>query len=633
VKNSYDASANEVDIIFRNIVDNTGNARIIVRDDGHGMSFEDIKSKWLFIGYSEKKGTEKDLKKFDYRDKIGVRRVFAGAKGIGRFSCDRLGDKLILYSKTLEENIVHKLSIDWNKFEEDAQQEFQSIIVDYEVVTEVDIDGVGFPKNQGVILEIFSTANKINWDQKKLITLKKRLSRLINPSHVTTNLDFSIFIHAKEFQKIDDEEINKIIDKYNKKKKNMLNDDVELTKKEIDEIIEKEIDITKSMLIINGYIDNFIFEQLNIKTTHLSCEIDLEDGSIYTKITDKGDFIYDIKEVNDKYPLLKGIIVDLFYLNPLAKSMFTRLMGLQPVRYGSIFLYKNGFKINPYGNEGDDWLGLELRKGQGYARTLATRELMGRIEVIGYNPNIQEVSSRDGGVIITDEFNQLKIFFKDFPLKRLENYVIEALDWDNPLSKKPKKSDDDIKMDSLKLISSFAGLNELENKEVRFNKELVNIYQSKEVEKTSEIIHSLELFQNEIKDINSSIPINLNVKTIHSAFTTLINQQKQLEKDLKVAEKRALFLEYVSQTDEGEFFGLQHQINLSSENIRGILLSLKKKIEMGVQISILDMHELISFVLIQIDMIQSISLYFTNIKYDLEYKQKLKTLYNLYPIM
>jgi len=87
------------------------------KDNGKGMSYDDLINKWLFVAYSAKKeGTEEDS--FDYRNRITVKRAYAGAKGIGRFSCDRLGS--LLYLETKKDGLdskVESLLTDWNKFE------------------------------------------------------------------------------------------------------------------------------------------------------------------------------------------------------------------------------------------------------------------------------------------------------------------------------------------------------------------------------------------------------------------------------------------------------------------------------------------------------------------------------------
>ncbi len=123
VKNSYDAKSKKVKIVFENSKEVSEKSRIIVIDSGIGMSKDDIIKKWLFVGHSWKKLVNQKPKK-DFRDKIAEKKIFAGAKGIGRFSCDRLGSKLRLYTKRENENKIHFLEMDWDKFEEDPQKIF-----------------------------------------------------------------------------------------------------------------------------------------------------------------------------------------------------------------------------------------------------------------------------------------------------------------------------------------------------------------------------------------------------------------------------------------------------------------------------------------------------------------------------
>lgn len=70
--------------------------------------------------------------------------------------------------------------------------------------------------------------------------------------------------------------------------------------------------------------------------------------------------------------LLRDIEINIYYLNPYSKAYFTRQTGIRSVDFGSIFLFINGFRIPPYGDQGNDWLGMELRKGQGFNRFLGT---------------------------------------------------------------------------------------------------------------------------------------------------------------------------------------------------------------------------------------------------------------------
>ena len=80
VKNSYDAHASSVSLRF-------ANDKLVIVDDGKGMSRADILNKWLFVAYSAKRDGTEDQ---DYRHRLSRRTRFAGAKGVGRFSCDSL---------------------------------------------------------------------------------------------------------------------------------------------------------------------------------------------------------------------------------------------------------------------------------------------------------------------------------------------------------------------------------------------------------------------------------------------------------------------------------------------------------------------------------------------------------------
>lgn len=400
VKNSFDADAKRVDISFYNLKQNDDShiegysdktSRLIIQDDGVGMSLADIRDKWLNIAYSEKKANNRQYN-----------RMMAGAKGVGRFSCDRLGKYLNLYSKKSGEEYV-VLRIDWEKFEIDNQAtEIQSIALDYEIISSSELLQRGFtPFKHGVILEIIKlrsnwvTYSVDNWITDKLTNLKKYLEKLINPNQAFEKNDFGIYLNADEF-----------------KFENAC-------KEEVDQFI--------------GKIENTIFRKLDFKTTSIECTT-IENGTqILTTLKDKGEVIYWIKEYSDYYPAIKDFKITLYFLNTYAKAFFTKQTGIRSVDYGSIFLFLNGFRIPPYGEEGDDWLKLEQRRIQGYARFISARDLVGQIEILDTDNAFQIISSREG-VVKNDNYILLTdrkqgVFYK--VLRRLERYIVDGLNWDS----------------------------------------------------------------------------------------------------------------------------------------------------------------------------------------------------------
>ena len=164
---------------------------------------------------------------------------------------------------------------------------------------------------------------------------------------------------------------------------------------------------------------------MKLKTTQI--DVRLDKNYIYTTISDRGVDIYKIRENNTEFSKLEDVKINLYFLNRSAKNNFTRLMGIEPINYGSIFLFRNGFRIMPFGNTGDDSWGLDYRAQQGHSRFLGTRDLFGRVDVLTDSINeFKEVSSRDGGLIETQTSKQLFSLF-EVAHRRLERYVSGVL--------------------------------------------------------------------------------------------------------------------------------------------------------------------------------------------------------------
>ena len=389
VKNSYDAHATKVLITFEK-------DSIIIADNGKGMSLNDLQNKWLFVGYSAKSDGTEDA---SYRSKF--KRNFAGAKGIGRISCDRLGSEVWLTTKSEDSNTVEVIHVDWNKFEKSLKNEFDKISVDHESREE----RFTFPGESLIGTEIRITGFRPEtpeWTRDRITDLKKSLEKMINPFSGTE--DFCIEIKAEAFEKED----HKILAKIENSR---------------DEFTEERIAKLKNS-IVNGVIQNTISDVLTIKTTLI--ESSLVNGIITTKLLDRGEAMYEIQEVN-QFDKLENVTINLYFLNQSAKRTFTLRMGIPPVQYGSVMLFRNGFRIWPYGEEGDDSWKLDRRAQQGIRRFLGTRSLFGRVNVETSNVSaFKEVSSRDGGLIMTEAAKQLMDFFSLIH-RRLERYVVGVL--------------------------------------------------------------------------------------------------------------------------------------------------------------------------------------------------------------
>ncbi len=575
VKNSFDANAHNVQIIFEKIKNpNKNDSKIIIIDDGIGMSYKKLNDKWLFVGYSEKSKAGKIAK--TYRDKLKAgKRIFAGYKGIGRFSADRLGANLSLFTKEKNKKPIHRLDVDWKKFEVNEKEKFDNIDVLYsksnKLPDEIPIENF----KQGTILEI-SLLNS-NWNYAKLLKLKRHLQRLVNPAPLSYTSDFQIELQADEFV---DEDSKKI-------KKN------------------------RPFEAINGIIKNIVFEKLGIKTARINCEV--SKTSITTTIIDKDKFVFKLKEKNT-FDELEDIKIHIFYLNRKAKETFTKTMGIMPKDFGSIFLYKNGFRIQPYGEIGDDWLELLNRKLQGLRRYFSTREMMGRVEVYGPQLGLSEVSSRAGGVIKGKSLDQLKMLVLEKVVKRLEKYVVEGIDWDPP-EDKVRKTPQEINADSISLIEQFVGQVEDPHKKIEFNPELLSIFKERQIENMPELIKNVEVIAEYVTSKTDKEYIKRLTSGLRQSSQRLTTRVSKAEKQLEVKTKENLFLKKSLSMDDVIAQNLNHTISIASDTIKGLIEEAMQSINEGANVE--SIKTLLEKISMQNERVISLTGLVTNAAFDL----------------
>lgn len=388
VKNSFDAHATQVQLTFED-------DEITIADNGKGMSREAILDKWLVVAYSAKRdGTEDD----DYRHALSARKQpFAGDKGIGRFSCDRLGDRLTLSSRS-ESHLVQIVTVDWTRYEKTPRDDFDS--VDVEITEAVDFPDASPPSDSvtGTVLRI--TGLHATWGRDRLLRLRRGLEKLINPFD-TTRTVFRIHISAPSEQRRDNAHRRRSDKKHDR---------------------------------VNGPVENRLLDVLKNKTTQVRVAISKEHNSVETVLEDRGKIVYRIREPN-AHGLLRpaNVRADIYYLNRSAKTTFKHRMGVRSINFGSIFLFRNGFRMFPIGEEHDDFFGLAWRKQQGVRRFLGTRDVIGRVDVDGIR-GFDEATSRDQGLIRTPEVSELIDFVVHKCVRRLEKYVVDVT-WADPADK------------------------------------------------------------------------------------------------------------------------------------------------------------------------------------------------------
>lgn len=548
VKNSFDAGADTVHLHF-------GKDRIVVADNGSGMTYDDLTQKWLFVAYSSKRTEQPED---DFRNVVADRRHFAGSKGIGRFSSDRLGKHVVVQScaKGRDRN-VHQLTVDWDRFENNDLEHFDAVPVAYAATGEFDLPpelaefAAGL--KHGTVIDVRKLRR--SWDRARILTLKGSLAKLINPFGDQTDR-FSIQITAPEEQ-AEDKRLTQTATKADQ------------------EALPKDI--------VNGRVGNFIFAALQDKTTFIRVSID--GDQLNTTLTDRGELIYRIREPSP-YADLKnsGFVCEIYYLNQSAKTTFTRRIGLQPVQFGSVFLFRNNFRVYPIGEDGNDWFGFDRRKQQGYARFLGTREIIGRVDVFGSDEDFQEASSRNQGLIDTVAVQQLRRAVMENCLKRLEKYVV-PVSW---VDKADANTDDLSRLltdpgrarvsaavanlvdnDQIELLEYSRNLIDLINeRSENFEESLVSLRAIAEKTGDKKLITKLDAAERRFDELKRSEAEARRVADHERQASAVATQRAETaEAKAEVERRRAHFLESIVDIDAATILNLHHQVTIYAVDI------------------------------------------------------------------
>ncbi|MGW54936.1 hypothetical protein EA802_15650, partial [Listeria monocytogenes] len=185
--------------------------------------------------------------------------------------------------------------------------------------------------NNGLALKIGSLRDK--WGEKEIASLKKSVSKFLSPNK-TDNDDFKIifsfYVNNKEIQKYE-----------------IMNDSFSYLKCKMNADLDS-----------NGV-----------------CRIVINNNGV--KCLDERIFIY------PKGSPIGDVQSEIYYLDKGDKISFTKNMGIRTSDYGNIKVYRDSFRIMPYGEPHNDWLEIDKAHAQGAFRTFGTRDLVGNIFLSG----------------------------------------------------------------------------------------------------------------------------------------------------------------------------------------------------------------------------------------------------------
>lgn len=326
VKNAYDADAEQVEIWLENL-ESPRKTTITVRDNGDGMTLATVEGPWL----EPANGAKEVQKEKQIRSVLG--RLPLGEKGIGRFAAHKLGRHLTLVTRHRKSAKEVVLEIDWTPFES-----HDTYLEDIVLEAKERKPQVFTGSSHGTCLIMREARER--WQDEDLRRIQASLQKLKSPNRGAAN--FEVKLHCPEhpqFENLD------------------------------------SIDL----------LDSAHFSFTGILDEDGSLDFDYESnfgGSRSQAHRQKRNLWYELDPKRKRKPACGPFYIDLHAW--IRKAEFLRQSGVtkeQLNAFAGVSLFRDGIRVLPYGDQGDDWLLLDKRRIDDPTHRFANNQVIGFVEI------------------------------------------------------------------------------------------------------------------------------------------------------------------------------------------------------------------------------------------------------------
>jgi len=364
VKNAYDADATRVTISFSDPL-NKGKGGILVADNGHGMTTDTVLNAWM--------EPATDYRKHKRQSEFLNRRV-VGEKGIGRFAASKLASSFTMVTRRIHTDVETRVYLDWGDFDDETKY-LDQVTLNWEARSPEDIKPGGVLEKllsfDDVVTEIVDYGTYLNmaslstdWDGLKLEALRTGLARLISPFRSNQRLNAS-----DEF-------------------------DIYLKLPERFQQFAGKVSTPETMqfphYLLKGAVDQEGAYKLTIEISGeepIPVENKMPFGS--DRKSTCGPFVIELRVWDRDRDALAELGEKFSRSISAVRQDLDELAGIN--------IYRDGFRVLPYGEPQNDWLRLDMRRVQNPTRNLSNNQIVGFISITSEdNPELRDQSNREG---------------------------------------------------------------------------------------------------------------------------------------------------------------------------------------------------------------------------------------------
>ena len=387
VKNAYDADARMVRIVLADL--ESANATIVVEDDGDGMTLETIRDIWLVPGHDHRARQRAALRR-THRGRLPL-----GEKGLGRFAAHKLGNRIEVVSRAhgSPECVV---SIDWKALIRHENLSGATV----QVATRAPV--FFSQDNTGTRITISDLREK--WTRGEVRRLQRQITSITSPFERGSD-DFSPRLEAPGHDEwvADVPDAGALMERAPWHYRFCFHDGrfdwryhfrgvkgIKLAPRE-------QRNEEDAPLLVVPDADVSTVDDMRLgggRMRSIRADASLAEGIG----TVKGEFY-----VFDRDPMV------------LAKLGEPRLVKNYLDENGGIRIYRDGMRVYNYGERGEDWLGIDLRRVNAPARMFSRNIVIGAVGLsLESSVGLREKTNREG-------------FIENAALERLKKIVLGAL--------------------------------------------------------------------------------------------------------------------------------------------------------------------------------------------------------------
>ena len=397
IKNGYDADADWVKVSYIGFTkkkDNgdyelTKDAKIIIEDNGCGMSRDIIETSWMNPATPNKKLKEKD----SIVTKKG--RTIQGEKGIGRFAVLKLGRNIVIKTRPLNKEQEYTITYNFSKYDDD------------------------FLKEDGEEKELFLDQLSFNLQEDVPV-------HFIDRKVVVNNKEFSDNAHGTRI------EISDLKGTWDDDKIDKVNKEAQKLESVFDKIFKRTVKFPFNIgFNMNGndmpYVDpkvdklSTLLKDCSVlkitkgKYNHNKLQFEYELNSNPYVLTLKDSLLSALAPFKERFmanqdmfgnPVLRepecGSFSFNFFVFDFAADkdsvFYLDRADKEIVKEHRIYLYRDKIRVSPYGDSDNDWLETDKKRGTGRAGGyLSNDQVVGFVDITKKgNPNLKDKTNREG---------------------------------------------------------------------------------------------------------------------------------------------------------------------------------------------------------------------------------------------